>query len=147
MVKKEVMEACKQWVQARMSEVKQEIAKLEEAAANETKSSMGDKYETGREMIMQEKVKLSERLQLLGNQQIALNALDETLHTQIKAGSLVVTSQAAFFIASAIGAVTVKGEQVFVISQIAPIAKEMMGKKVGDHILFNGKQQEVTNVC
>lgn len=141
--KDQVLRLCQEMIDGQIAELSSEIAKVEESAANETKSSMGDKYETGREMMMQEKVKLNERLQLLKNHKVALNAVDDTTHELVKLGSLVRTNQATFFIVSAIGNVTVGGTPVFVISQAAPLAREMMGKKVGDEIRFNGRAQKV----
>ena len=140
--KEQVLRHCQEMIDGQIAELSSEIAKLEESAANETKSSMGDKYETGREMMMQEKVKLNERLQLLKNHKVALNAVDDTTHELVKLGSLVRTSQATFFIVSAIGNVTVKGTPVFVISQAAPLAREMMGKREGEEVQFNGRAQQ-----
>ena len=144
--KEQVLQHCQEMIDGQIAELSSEIAKVEESAANETKSSMGDKYETGREMMMQEKVKLNERLQLLKNHKVALNAVDDTTHEMVKLGSLVCTNQATFFIVSAIGNVTVKGTPVFVISQAAPLAREMMGKREGEEIRFNGRAQKVLAV-
>ena len=143
MTKEEVRRYCQEMIETQIQDLSNEIAKVEESAANETKSSMGDKYETGREMMMQEKVKLNERLQLLKNHRIALDAVDGGVHQSVKLGSLVKTNQATFFIVSAIGNVNVGGTPVFVISQAAPLAREMMGKKVGAEIRFNGRAQQI----
>jgi len=144
--KEQVLQHCQEMIDGQIAELSNEIAKVEESAANETKSSMGDKYETGREMMMQEKVKLNERLQLLKNHKVALNAVDDTTHEVVKLGSLVSTNQATFFIVSAIGNVTVNGTPVFVISQAAPLAREMMGKREGEEVRFNGRAQQVLSI-
>lgn len=141
-----MLQHCQEMIDGQIAELSNEIAKVEESAANETKSSMGDKYETGREMMMQEKVKLNERLQLLKNHKVALNAVDDTTHEVVKLGSLVSTNQATFFIVSAIGNVTVNGTPVFVISQAAPLAREMMGKREGEEVRFNGRAQQVLSI-
>ena len=50
--KEQVLQHCQEMIDGQIAELSNEIAKVEESAANETKSSMGDKYETGREMMM-----------------------------------------------------------------------------------------------
>lgn len=144
--KEKVINYCKSSLKQKMEELNSEIAKIEESAANETKSSMGDKYETGREMMMQEKVKLNGRLETLVKQMTALGTIDETQHQVVKNGSLVETTHANFFIIAAIGVLEIEREQVYVISQVAPFAKELIGKREGDEFHFNGRQQHILSL-
>lgn len=144
--KSEVLSFCKKYLDEKIQELKTEIKKIKEDAANETKSSMGDKYETGREMMMQERRKLAEQLENLLKQKVALEIIDDKPHDVIKNGSLVQTNQGLFLFATALGALSIKGTQIFVISQSAPLAKEMLGKRRGDSFLFNKKEQAVVDV-
>ncbi len=146
LTKETVLTYCHELLDDKVETLLSEIAKVEESASNETKSSMGDKYETGREMMMQEKGKLNDRLQLLLDQKMALSTIKKQLHETIRQGSLVHTTLGVYFIVAAIGSIKIKDGQVFVISQSAPLAKEMMGKKVGDEIAFNGRSQKILDI-
>ena len=56
--KPKVHEACRVFLMQKIENLSTELEALREAAIAETKSSMGDKYETGREMMMQERNRL-----------------------------------------------------------------------------------------
>ena len=58
-----VHERCLDLVESRLTEIRDELKRLQEAANEETKSSAGDKYETGRAMLMLEREKLGGQLQ------------------------------------------------------------------------------------
>ncbi|WP_244939755.1 hypothetical protein [Kaistella daneshvariae] len=69
------------------------------AANNETKSSMGDKYETSREMVQQEinnlQIQLKENLKARNSLQI----INVNPHQNVGLGSLVETDKGLFYIA------------------------------------------------
>lgn len=142
----EVLNFCTSHLQEKISELKSEIRKVIEDATNETKSSMGDKYETGREMMMQERTKLSDRLEILLKQKVQIELIDDKEHDVIKYGSLVQTNLGVYLIATALGAIKLDNKQIYVISQGAPVAKKMIGKKAGDKFSFNGKEQVINQV-
>ena len=144
--KRDVLKCASAAVEEKISEIKIEIEKINEDAARETKSSMGDKYETGREMIEKEQRKLTERLSHLLKQKVDLELIEEQGHETIKQGSLVRTSQGMFFIATALGPIKIQETQVFVLSKEAPLARQMMGKREGEPISFNQRNQEVLQI-
>ena len=53
-LKKKLYDLCIAYVQGRMDEAKLAIDEAQKASNDDTKSSAGDKYETGREMMQQE---------------------------------------------------------------------------------------------
>ena len=53
-LKSTLQSLCREYLSAKMDGIKAAVAELQAAANNETKSTAGDKYETGREMIQQE---------------------------------------------------------------------------------------------
>ncbi|MEM0939651.1 MAG: hypothetical protein AAF600_06360 [Bacteroidota bacterium] len=144
--KKIVLKMCKLVLAEKISEIQLEIEKVKEAAQQETKSSMGDKYETVREIIMQEQNKLTNRLELLFNQAKTLEAIKLKTHTEIKLGSLVETDEAFFFISIALGVEEIEKKKVFIVSPIAPLVLKMIGKKKGESFVFNGKKQTILSV-
>lgn len=145
-MKKQIIDACLKTLDGRITDVRLELQKLKEDLGAETKSSMGDKYETSREMMTQERGKLSERLDNLQKQRAAFGLLDEEAHQVIKNGSMVQTNIATYLIVTAFGSIDVEGRKVFVISQAAPLAQELMGKKEGSKISLNGRTQVILAV-
>jgi len=117
------------------------INSAKESKNNETKSSAGDKFETGRAMmqIEQEKneLQLSKTFQLKNLlQQIDIEKETET----VGFGSLVTTNRGKYFIAIGIGKIKIENEIYFVISLDSPVGKLLLGKRVGEEIEFRGQR-------
>lgn len=112
----------------------------------ETKSSMGDKYETSREMLQQEIMQIQRQLAVFQEHQIQIRKLTETASETIKFGSVVKTSMGNFVIVTGLGAFELDGEKFVSISELTPLAKELMGKKVGDGFKVQNKNYRVLEV-
>ena len=116
------------------------------AANNETKSSMGDKYETSREMVQQEinnlQVQLNENLKALNS----LKLINTNQHSVIGLGSLVETEKGFFYIAVSLGEIRFQEKKIFVISTESPLAKLLFGKKKGNEISLNNSKQTIQNI-
>ena len=116
------------------------------AANNETKSSMGDKYETSREMVQQEinnlQVQLNENLKALNS----LKLINTNQNSVIGLGSLVETEKGFFYIAVSLGEIRFQEKKIFVISTESPLAKAMNGKSKGDEFILNNLKQSIINL-
>ncbi|MCW4451367.1 hypothetical protein OK344_04010 [Kaistella sp. BT6-1-3] len=116
------------------------------AANNETKSSMGDKYETSREMVQQEinnlQVQLNENLKALNS----LKLINTNQYSVIGLGSLVETEKGFFYIAVSLGEIRFQEKKIFVISTESPLAKAMQGKSKGDEFILNNLKQSIINL-
>lgn len=146
-LKREIVAHCIQVVSERLEGLKKELILIQESANSDTKSSMGDKYETGREMIMQEKGKLESQRGLLFKQLTTFKAIDlSKKFTKVELGSLVITDQAIYFISTALGIVEVTNKTIYVISAGAPIAQSMLDKKEGMRYLFNKQETEISKI-
>ncbi len=120
---------------------KAEIASATDSRNNETKSSVGDKYETGRAMVQYELEKA--QVQLEKNIQIEQELIKIDIHkshNKAGLGSLIVTSEGNYFIAIGIGKVEIENENIFCISLNSPIGKELQHKREGDKLLLQGKE-------
>jgi transcription elongation GreA/GreB family factor len=123
------------------------MAGLESDLENETKSSAGDKYETGREMINLEINKLAEQLQQFKNLRNTLNiAKSRTNNGSAQLGTAVKTNMANYFIAIPADRIIVDGEEYFAIGANSPIAQLLLHKTAGEEITFNGKSAEIFGV-
>ena len=111
---------------------------------SETKSSMGDKYETSREMMQQEITRIQNQLNEVLIQQEQFKKIVIKKHDTIALGSYVETSMGNFCIAISLGEIDYNSKKLFVLSPITPLAKLLIGKKVGDEVSLNGKMIKIT---
>ncbi|MDT0676363.1 transcription elongation factor [Autumnicola musiva] len=146
-IKQELYESCDQYLEDRMQRIRAAMNDLENDLENETKSSAGDKYETGREMINLEWNKLSGQLQQFKMLKETLkNVKRRNASDEIQLGSLVKTNMANYFIAIPAGQIKVAGETYFSIGVGSPIAQLLLHKKAGEDFRFNGKINQIISV-
>lgn len=112
----------------------------------ETKSSMGDKYETGRELLQQEINKHQIQFNEHQEKEHILRKLPCGIHHIIHAGTLVKTDQHLYYISISLGEVTFDDQKIFCISPESPVAKKMWGKSKGDVFEINGISHQILNV-
>ncbi|MDF0714865.1 3-oxoacyl-ACP synthase [Muricauda sp. 334s03] len=146
-MKKELLEFCWEQVDERTARLKKQSHELQESLGSETKSSAGDKHETGRAMVQLEQEKLGQQLQELDATRSILNKINiEKPSDKIRLGSLVKTSMADYFIAISAGAFKKDDSVVYCISANAPIARLLLGKGKAECFVFNGKEHSVLEV-
>ena len=144
-MKSKLLDIIHQKISEKIQKLEQLIAETR-ASNNDTKSSMGDKYETSREMLQQEinhlQIQLNEHLK---SQQILKN-INPNPHKIVTLGSLVETEKGMFFIAISLGELSFNQEKIFVISAESPLAKAMNGKKTGESFVVNNLSQIIKNI-
>ncbi|NAS31006.1 3-oxoacyl-ACP synthase [Flavobacteriaceae bacterium R38] len=146
-LKEALLEQCQLFVDERLKKLQKTIHDIQESLLSETKSSAGDKHETGRAMLQLEREKTGKQLAEVQKLNEMLNKIDLTITGEhIRLGSIVYTSQANYFIAISTGLLSVSNEQFFAIAPNTPIGKLLLGKKVNDDIFFNGKQIKITSI-
>jgi len=119
--------------------IQQSIDDARAASNNDTKSSMGDKYETTREMMQIEINKLG--LQLYEAQQMLLSLKTTDPYQKsdsVQMGGLVKTEKMVFYLCAGLGKINLENETYFVISPGSPMGKMMLNKKVNDAFEVNG---------
>ncbi|MGZ3925882.1 MAG: 3-oxoacyl-ACP synthase [Mucilaginibacter sp.] len=131
-------------MQKRIDTARQAIEATQQAANEETKSSAGDKYETGRAMMQQEsdrnKAQLTEANKLMiALNHVPLNSISKTAET----GSLIVTDNGRFYMAISAGTLVVNNESYFAVSPASPIGLKLKGQKAGDEFELNGKYYRI----
>ncbi len=145
--KEALFQFCKTYVDLRLSRIQNHIHDIKVSLNSETKSSAGDKHETGRAMLQLEREKLGMQLSEAEkmNQVLAKVSLHKS-HTHIALGSLVRTSKSNYFIAISSGEFKSKNESVFCISSQTPIGKLLLGKQKNDVVNFNGEDILITEI-
>lgn len=120
---------------------------LREDLENESKSSAGDKFETGREMINIEWNKLSVQLNQYDHLEAILKRIeDHKQNENVVLGSMVYTDSANYFIAIPAGEIGDGKDKFYAVGIQAPIAQLMLGKKVGETVKFNGRQFTIKKI-
>src|SRR5476649_2245216 len=146
-LKEALYKQCVDHVQKRMEAAEQGIKEAQQASKDDTKSSAGDKYETGRAMMQQEKDRNTIQLNEANKLMVALNSISTKGESDIiETGSLVLTNGGKFYIAISAGTLVVDNETYFAVSAAAPICMQMMGKKAGDEFEVNGKRYRIDKV-
>lgn len=113
------------------------------ASNNDTKSSMGDKYETGREMLQQEINNLQRQLNETLNQQALLQKITSEPSLKVQNGALVKTDKGLFYISVSLGEVVVDNQKIMTVSAESPLVKAMFGKKEKETFTINNIQQVI----
>jgi transcription elongation GreA/GreB family factor len=138
---------CLLFVENRFSIIQKTINEIQESLTSETKSSAGDKHETGRAMLQLEREKAGNQLseiQKIKEQLSKINILNTSKY--IGLGSIVYTNQSNYFIAVSAGELKVENQLFYAISPNTPIGKLLMGKTVGDVVIFREQKFSITNV-
>lgn len=138
---------CMAFIDSRIQNFQSAIEQAQQASVDDTKSSAGDKYETTREMMKQEIDRNQKQLIEANQQRIFLKSLANLSPSNVaRNGSLVHTSNGHFFLSISAGELKVMEERIYAISQVSPIGKLLMGKKLGDSFEFNGKPYVVLGI-
>lgn len=118
-------------------------AQAKESRDSDTKSSAGDKYETGREMMQREMDKCSALIdQNRHSIQIIQHVPIHRAYESIDKGALIVTDRGTYYMLVGLGKISLEQKDYFAISPESPIGSLFLGKKVGEFILL--REQKIT---
>lgn len=129
-----------QLLDEKIESLKVTIKSNKDSRDGETKSSVGDKYETGRAMVQMELEK--NRMQLNKTVLIRreIDQIDtKKVFTKVEFGSLVKTNQGLFFTTISLGKIQLEDQSVFCISLASPIGRMLSNKTTNDSFDFQGK--------
>ncbi len=139
-LKKELLRKCSAHAEARIDAIQMSMDTIHESKLAETKSSAGDKFETGLAMMHAEEQKLKTQMHHAKNDLETLAMLaNRAASDQIGPGNLVSTSQGHYLIAIGVGKVKIEDAVYYCISADSPIGAKLLDKIVGDQIEFNGR--------
>lgn len=145
--KEQLYQQCLQAIDANKEKIAKAIAQVVESLSSESKSTAGDKHETGRAMLQLEREKLGQQLQHIEATRNQLLQIDSTKsHTVISIGSYIQTSQLHLFLSVAVGQINVAGISVMAISPQSPLGMALLGNKEGDIIEFRGLTHTILKV-
>jgi hypothetical protein len=139
-IKEALFEQCEVFVNKRLYNIENVISSNQKALQSETKSSAGDKHETGRAMLQLEMEKAGQQLAGITQMKAVLSKIDISKTSKNAClGSLIVTDKARYFLSLSAGQLVVEDKRYFAISVSSPIGKLLLGKQEKEVISFNGK--------
>ena len=136
-LKQETFSVCLSTISKKIESLETSLRDLSEGAANEGKSSAGDKHETARAMAQLEQEKLGKQL---------LDAQAQKAVLEKNNGTLLKTNRGYIFICIALGRIIAGGETVMAISPQSPLGALFGGKKTGESISFNSIDYRIDEV-
>lgn len=146
-IKQALYEQCAVLVSNRLETVKKQIAQIQESLSSETKSTAGDKHETGRAMLQLEREKAGQQLAEINKIKEVLSRIDVKIASKkVGLGSVVFTSQANYFVAVSFGELKVNDFAFYAISPSTPIGQLLLGKGVLDAIDFRGNSFKILDI-
>ena len=146
-LKQQLYDHCQEQIISSIAAAQNVINSAREASQNETKSSAGDKYETGREMMQQEIDMAMLRISELQKLKASLDQINTALiNKKVQPGSVVLTSQGNYYIAISMGKAVIDDNVYYIISPASPLGSKLTGTKAGDIIVFNGKGFAINDV-
>lgn len=146
-IKQELYNRCSEFIEERLTTVNLTISDIQNSLQSETKSSAGDKHETGRAMVQLEREKAGQQLAEIEKQQQILQKVNtESKHHKVALGSVVRTTQANYFISISAGEINIDKTYYFAISAATPIAQLLLSKSVNDEVVFRENRFRILDV-
>lgn len=146
-IKEALFEYCEVFVNKRLQTVEDVISSNQKALQSETKSSAGDKHETGRAMLQLEMEKAGQQLEGIRQMKTILSKVDIS-KTGEKAhlGSLIITDKRSYFLSISAGQFVVENKTYFAVSAASPIGKLLLGASEKTSFSFNGTHYMVQKI-
>lgn len=146
-LKKQLSLACSDYVEEKISRFNATMSELQEALSPESRSCMGDKYETSRAMLHLEIEKISGQVEQFKalRKTVSLITINPGIDS-ISFGSVVRTNGANYFISVPAGEIQQEEESFYAVGVNSPVAQALLGKKEGDPFSINGKNFKIEKI-
>ncbi|MBP0905281.1 3-oxoacyl-ACP synthase [Mariniflexile gromovii] len=146
-IKVALYKQCVDFVESRFDIIQNTITEIQESLTSETKSSAGDKHETGRAMLQLEREKAGNQLAEIQKIKENLSKINSSNTTEfIGLGSVVYTNKSNYFIAISAGELKVESELFYAISPNTPVGQLLIGKTVGEEVVFREQPFKIEKV-
>ena len=147
MVKHKIHRAFLALIKEKISNQTNVKIELQQSAANETKSTAGDKHETALAMLQIEQAQVDAKLEVLRIQLLELNQIDvEKVHTFAALGSLLISNNGSFYLSTALGKITIDDKIIFALSIKSPLGLLFLQKQKGDTFYFRELQYSILDI-
>lgn len=130
---------------SKVEELKSVKQRLLDDKSGETKSVVGDKYETARSMIQMEEDQINRQLQILNSNILKVKQLRLDEIKIVQHDSLVRLNTGLYYLSIAANPLIIDDQKVFCMSSDAPLSRSILNKNIGDEVRFNGRTFKVLN--
>ena len=145
--KEALLTHCKSFVDKRLQTVEAIISDNQKALQSETKSSAGDKHETGRAMLQLEMEKAGQQLAGINLMKATLAKINiDKTSTIAHLGSIVFTEKVNYFLSISAGKLTIENDDFFAVSVFSPIGRLLLGKQENDRVLFKNTEIKIIKI-
>lgn len=146
-LKEKLLKQCEVFLNERLETIEHIIRDIQNSLQSETKSSAGDKHETGRAMLQLEREKAGQQLAEVQKQKEILKRINPASKSQnIALGSIVYTTNANYFIGISAGEIVIDDDKFYAISPATPIAQLLLSKSKGDQVNFRDSNFSISNI-
>lgn len=146
-LKEDLFEACTLFVNRKLKNIEEIMLANRMGLENESKSSAGDKHETGRAMLHLEMEKASQQFEVVSKMKEVLQRIDiNTTSKHIKLGSLVETDQGSYFLSISAGQVNIGDKVYYAVSSSSPIGAVLLGRDQGEQVKLGPKTIKILSV-
>jgi transcription elongation GreA/GreB family factor len=146
-IKQQLHLKCQELLQNRLRVLEKSMNDIYNNLESETKSTAGDKHETGRAMLHLEREKLGHQLAIINNQLQVFNKINlEAQISRVVLGSLVYTTQANYFISVSMGELKAGKIRAYAISPMSPVGQALMLKAVDETVFYNNQKIKILKI-
>ena len=147
-LKNRAHQECLHWVQQKQSDLEQLLLQMDESARGDTKSSMGDKYETAQAMLHLEKEKYQSQLvQIQSLHKVLFQINPLSVSEVIDLGSFLDTDQGYFYLAIPAGVLSMGEIEFTAISPTSPLGVEFKKAALDQRFSFRGRSYHLRGYC
>ena len=145
-IKAALIRICEEHILDRISNSEEALQRVIESRDNESKSSVGDKYETGRSIMQSEQSRIEAQIEAAQNTLRELKSIPSTVSEKSPLGKVVTTDKAMYFVSSGVGKVNLKNAVYYCISPKSPIALILQGKETGDTFDWGSQTHTIQSI-
>ncbi|QZT38352.1 GreA/GreB family elongation factor [Halosquirtibacter xylanolyticus] len=145
-IKNQCLKLIEQKVREQIVSCRKQISDLKDSLIDDTKSSAGDKYESSRERVAKDLNRLELQCAQYLKNMTFISSLDSGIKDVTSLGSLVKTKQGVYFFSLPLGKITLGKDDFYALSITSPIGKAMLGTKVGDCVMFQGREITILDI-
>lgn len=146
-LKQKIYIGYQQLINEKIAQKQQIIADLRNSAANETKSTAGDKHETALAMLQIEQANNGRQLDELLLQKNILDKIDPAITSKVVCkGSLLQTNHGYLYVSAALGKTLVEEMKIIALSPESPLGSKLLGLRKKDHVELNGRRYSILEI-
>ena len=139
-LKEIVLAQCQLQISQKLNLLHKGLRDLLESAGSETKSSAGDKFETGRAMLHIEQDHVRRQIaEALAQKAVLDSIVPGGVPERAGLGTLIRASGSYYFLSTALGKIEVEGNSLIALSLQSPLGSKFAGQQPGASVTMNGK--------